>query len=115
MTLVSDIIFSAYRDANGVSINATLSPAEQDQGLKRLQSLVASVFGNEAGENLNDWPLGNYGRDIQAQIDANADWLMWPMINSRLVATAEQARTARLPVSPSDGSRMALIDPYARL
>lgn len=115
MTLVSDIIFSAYRDANSVSINATLSPAEQAQGLSRLQSLVASVFGNEAGENLSDWPLGNYGRNSQSQIDANADWLMRPQINVRLLATAEQARTVTFPVTPSDGSRMALIDPYARL
>ncbi len=116
MTLVSDIILAAYRDSNSVSINAALSPAEQDQGLKRLQSLVASVFGNEAGENLNDWPLGNYGRNPRyAAFDENAEWVRHPQINVRLIATADQARTVYLPAAPSDGSRIALIDPYGRL
>lgn len=115
MTLVSDIIFSAYRDANNVSINATLSPAEQSQGLQRLQSLVASVFGNEAGENLRDWPLGNYGRSSEFQFDASALWVNRPRIQARLLATAEEARTVYLPESPDDGSRIGLIDPYARL
>lgn len=115
MTLVSDIIFSAYRDANNVSINGTLSPAEQAQGLQRLQSLVASIFGNEIGENLNDWPLGNYGLDPQYPIEADAECLVRPQINSRLIATAEEAKTVYLPEWPSDGARMALIDPYARL
>ncbi len=115
MRLVSDIIFSAYRDANSVSINATLSPAEQAQGLSRMQSLVASIFGNEIGENLNDWPLGNYGRDPQYSINLDPEMLVRPRINSRLIATAEEARTVYMPGYPSDGARTALIDPYARL
>lgn len=115
MTLVSDIIFSAYRDANNVSINAALSPAEQSQGLQRLRSLVASVFGNEAGENLRDWPLGNYGRSSEAQFDPNARWVNRPQKNARLIATAEEARTVYLPDCPDDGTRIGVVDPYARL
>lgn len=116
MTSVSDIIFSAYRDANGVSIHATLSAAEQLQGLQRLRSIIASVYGNEAGENLKDWPLGNYGRaSPDYPIDENADWLRRPWINTRMIATAQEARTVYLPGLPQDGARIALIDPYARL
>lgn len=115
MTLVSEIITRAYRETNVISKDAALSPAEQAEGLPRLQTLIASVFGNEIGENLNDWPLGNFGRSQATAGLCDTRGARFPPINSRIIATAEEARTVEFPAFPSDGSRMALIDPYSRL
>lgn len=115
MTLISSIIQQALRETNLIALGASPTAAETAESLIKLQSLVSSALGNEVGENLAPWPLGNYGRTTESQMWISEQMLRFPMINSALVAVNEAAFTAYLPVNPSDGARVQILDPYARL
>jgi hypothetical protein len=114
MTLVSQIISDAYRETNLIAVEKAPSPAQAAEGLRLFQRQMAAIYGNDAGENLNDWPLGNYGRNIQFDIPSTQN-LIYPEINSQILALAETPLTVYLPVEPSNGSRIGLIDPFSRL
>lgn len=114
MTLVSQIITDAYRATNLIAVGKEPNIPQAAEGLRYLERLIGSVYGNEAGEDLKDWPLGNFGRNVNFVIPAPAA-LIYPTINSRLLALSTGALTVYLPVNPSDGSRIAISDPFSRL
>lgn len=115
MTLVSDIIRRAYRENNVIAIGVTPTTEEATEGLEKLVSLVKAIYGNEIGENLNPFPLGNFGRSTQSRIPFSENMLNYPPINATLIVTNELAKTVYMPVNPSDGSRISIIDPMSRL
>lgn len=115
MTLNSSIIQQAFREANLIAVGTSPTTAQQTESLLRLQSLVSSAYSSEAGENLTPWPLGNYSRSNDSKMWIGEQQLRYPAINSTLVVVNEAAITAYLPVNPSDGARIQLIDPYSRL
>lgn len=116
MTLVSSIINDAFRESNILPLGRTPNATQETEALRLLNQLFSTIYGDEAGEMLQDWPLGNFGRESPAydlgwtdrQIDR-------PRINSRLIAVNEEARTVYLSLQPQDGSRMAIADPFGRL
>lgn len=116
MTLVSSIINDAFREGNILPLGKAPNEAQETEALRLLNQLFATIYGDEAGEALQDWPLGNFGREspvydlgwTEQQIDR-------PMLNSRLIAVNEQPKTLYLPLQPQDGSRMAIADPFGRL
>lgn len=111
MTLVSDIIQQAFRDANLIPIGASVTSAESTEGLKRLQVLILSTVGNEAGEKLTAYPIGNNN------VSEPSDWVPDPPsflpLNVRLVCNLAGATTLYLHPKPQDGSRLAVIDASA--
>lgn len=115
MTLVSSILLQAYRESNLVALGtAALSANQEAEALARLNALIASVLGWEAGENLKQWPVGTAGYfDPPASIRRD----VWenPPINSTLVLNLTQAETIYLPKCPSDGARIAVQDLRANL
>lgn len=115
MTTVSDIIQGGYRELNLVGIGKEPTTAQAAEGLTLLNRIYAHVLGGEAGELLHDFPLGNYGRQSMDQEVWDTQWFQNPAPNLRLVATNDDALTVYLPDRPSDGARMGMIDPYARL
>lgn len=115
MTLVSSIIRQGFREGNTIAKGQPLDADEIDEGMTKLQSLVSSAYGNEVGEILFPWPLGNYGRTQDSKMWISEQQLRFPQINSTLVAVNEEAIEVHLPTSPSDGARMQIIDPYGRL
>lgn len=117
MTLVSNLIYYAYREVNLVAVGQSLSTAKMDEGLRLYNELVKFLVGGVAGEYFSDWMLGNYGRDpITIEGDPYPEeHLDRPPINSRMIATQTAAKTVWLPRLPSDGSRMAIADPHSRL
>ena len=58
MTITQQIITDAYRQSNLLSIGESPSLAQQDEGLRYLNRIVKSVFGNEAGDPLEVFPVG---------------------------------------------------------
>lgn len=130
MTQVSSIITDGFREGNLIPVGTNPTTAEQTEALGRLNSFVAGVFGEEMGENLQDWPVplpqrtapiaANYpqlpypmGLDgdlmgVPAPTSLSNNFAFTPPKNSRLVFGG-QACTVYFPEQPDDGSRMAVV------
>lgn len=114
MTLISSIIADAYRESNLIALGRDPTDPQVTEGLRLLNQLFRAVFGDEAGESLQDWPLGNYGREID-DTSLTDRQLAHPFLNRRMLALNEAAITVYLSAKPQDGSRMGIIDPFGRL
>lgn len=112
MTLISTIIRDAYRESNLIAITADPTTAEQTEGLRLLNRLVPSLFGNEAGDPLETVPVGrnNVNVDVEPTLSDNI-----VPLNSRLVLNLTAAKTLYLSPKPQDGSRLAVIDKSGNL
>jgi hypothetical protein len=113
MTLTSAIIKSAYRESNLVAINAAPSSNQITEAVDRLNVVVAGVYGNEVGDPFLDWPVGIEDLIVPTGW-SQAQWI-YPLINTRLIASSDSAQELWLPPNPPPGARVALIDPAARL
>ena len=110
MTSISDILFDAARESNTIAATAVaLSDTRQAEALRRFTSLMASVIGWEAGENLKQWPVGTAGY-VSPPDCLRADVWRYPPVNSMLVLNLAAADTIYLPADPSDGARVAVQD-----
>jgi hypothetical protein len=107
MTLCSEIVRQAYRVNNIVSINASLTANQLSEGMIYLNDVVGTTIGNEVGEKLNDWPIGNLG--VSWPYGWNQVAWQYPRINSRLLYDVDSPQTIYLPFDPSDGSLMAVV------
>lgn len=116
MTLISSIISDAFREGNILPLGRAPSDLQSAEALRLLQGLISSAYGDDAGESLSDWPLGNYGRESPAyDLPLTDDRVRRPGVNQRLIVVNEAALTVWLTPQPQDGSRMAIADPLARL
>lgn len=116
MTLVSQIIEDAFREMNFHGEVNNPTPRQAAEGLRLLNQLFSAIYGDEAGEALRDWPLGNFGRESPAyDLGWTDEQINRPMLNSRMIAVNEQAKTVYLSLQPQDGARMAIADPFGRL
>lgn len=113
MTLVSQIITDAFRQGNLVQTGAAPTADEATEGLRYLNRLVKSVFGNEAGEALIALPIGRH------DIARPAGWPWWNTTpsgdwfvpkNARLMLNLEESTPLYLHPVPDDGTRFAVID-----
>ena len=110
MTLVSDIIQQAYRESNLIALGATVSSNQETEALKRLNVLVLSVLGQEAGVKFTDIPVGDGNVSDAGLAVASWDEDTPLPANSRVVANLEGATTLYLPPNPEDGARLAVTD-----
>lgn len=119
MTLVSDIIRDAYRESNLIAISADPTAAEQDEGLRLLNRLVASVRGNDAGEQLDQVIVGRnnierpQGFPYYDGVPDTTEWLV--PLNSRLVLNLTAPVEVWLDPMPIDGARYAVQDKSGNL
>lgn len=113
MTLVSDIITQAFRDGNLIGVGTTPGTNEEAEGLKRLQVLILSVLGNEGGENLQAFPVGNNNVTNPAAWVPEVATTDFLPLNAMVVANLENAQTLYLHPNPQDGSRLGVIDASA--
>lgn len=114
MTAIAEIIEQAFREGRLVTELQHSTPKQTANAMVSLQQVITNMYGVDAGENLNDWPLGTYGRQNPSTI-GNLWTLNYVPINSRLLATNTEAKTVYLPLSPSAGARIQIVDPFARL
>lgn len=112
-TLVSNIIADAYRESNLIPIGTSPTSAEETEGLRLLNRIFFSVIGNEAGDPLEDLPIGRNnisspgGYPINAWTE-NSQWFV--PLNKRLILNLQDAREVRLHPTPEDGSRFSFRD-----
>lgn len=103
MTLVSEIIKSAYRESNLIPLAATPSANQTTEALNRLNPIILTSVGFEAGDPLTDL---NYGGDF-SQADSFGSWVP---DNMRLVFNLTEAVSIDLDPYPFDGQRLAFVD-----
>lgn len=115
MTDVATIIMDAYRESNIIAAGKSPSSTQTTEALRLFNRIIKAAIGNDAGETLRDWPLGNYGRQSTDRLSLTSLQIANPPINSRLLQTAEEAKTIYLPPKPSDGSRVSIADPHSLL
>ena len=115
MTTLAKIIERGTREINIVAAGKSLPTAQQTEALELLQEIITFVHTDSGGESLRDWPIGDFGRQSMDKLDLTALQLSNPPINSRIIHTAEEAFTVYFPPAPSDGARIGIIDPFARL
>lgn len=113
MTTVSQIITDAYRQSNILAIGASPTTPQQDEALRYLNRIIKSVYGNEAGEKLEAFPIGRNGIDRPSSFPwydqtPDNDWFV-PK-NKQLVLNLTDALTVYLHPMPDDGTRFAIVD-----
>lgn len=114
MTTVSQIITDAFRQSNLLALGVSPTTLQQEEALRYVNRLVKSVFGNEAGDPLNAFPIGRdnierpSGYPWWDNVPSN-DWFV-PK-NIRVIFNLESALgDLYLHPDPDDGSRFAAID-----
>lgn len=115
MTQVATILEKAFFEAGLVTELQNPTPTQINNAMDTLSGIIKFLYGTDVGEMLNPWPLGNYGRAAQSVMTPSGVMLTYPPINSALIAVNETAVTLNLPVQPSPGARMGIIDPFNRL
>lgn len=103
MTLVSQIITDAYRESNLVPLVSTPNTNQVNEALGRLNPLVLSTVGNEAGMDFTDVNVGgNFDQTFTV-----TDWIGDDL---RLILNLTADTTLKLDPYPKDGQRIAVVD-----
>lgn len=113
MTTVRSIIADAYQESRLIPLSATPEADEHEKGMKRLKTIIRSLFGHEMGENLQDVEFGSNGVTLaHTNHEDRTDEIVQTFlpINVRLIANLAADYTVYLPPSPADGCRIAVID-----
>jgi hypothetical protein len=115
MTTLQSIIAQGYRELNLTAVGKAPSASQEAEGLLLLLNIIETTITGDSGEVMSDWPLGNFDRqDIDRLPFIERDFAN-PGINRRLIAVQDAAMTVYLPPRPSDGSLIAIVDPFLRL
>lgn len=113
MTTVSQIITDAYRQSNVLPIGSTPTTDQQTEALRFINRIVKSTIGNEAGDQLEAFPIGRH------DISRPAGYPWWNTVpdnnwfvpkNYRLIFNIEEPVPIYLHPDPDDGSRFGVID-----
>jgi hypothetical protein len=113
VTTVAQIIDDAFRASNLVAVGASPNTNQQAEALRYLSRIVKSVFGNEAGEEFMNLPIGRTGIERPAGYPwygDNPDGEWYIPENTRLMVNLEASTELFLHPAPDDGSRFAVID-----
>jgi len=113
MTTVTQIITDAYRQSNLLAINSSPTDPQLAEGLRYYNRIVNSVLGNEAGENLQPFPIGrnNISRPSGypwAGTTPSFDWFV--PLNTRLMFNLTESADIYLSPVPEDGARLGVCD-----
>lgn len=103
MALVSDIITDAYRETNLIPMGSTPNSNQITEALNRLNPLVLSTVGFEAGEDLEDLNVGG-SYDQSSLINT------WLPDNTRLLLNLTEPVSYDLDPYPYEGQRLAFVD-----
>lgn len=119
MTTATDLIQQALREGNLIPVGTTPTAVQLTEGLGRLNNILDSLFGNEIGEPLFEWPV----LPPQRTAPVAARWPVYPGVtpqeqrlenawpyppgNVRLMASNTTPQTVYLQDWPNDGARVA--------
>lgn len=103
MTLVSSIITDAYREGNIIPLVSTPNANQITEALRRLNTIVLSTIGNEAGDDLIDFNIGG------TYTEENC-FTSWIPHNANLMFNLTSAREYNLDPYPNEGQRFGVND-----
>lgn len=112
-TPVLSIITSALRETNLIPLGTTPSYDQIAEAFALLSNITASVLGNEMGENLNPFPLG---QDNIVSPKGYPWWNnslpgdMFVQTNLRIMCNLTGEGFVNLHPRPHDGARMGMVD-----
>ncbi len=113
MTTIASIINSGLRETNLIPLDVAPSANQVTEAFNLLSTIVAGVLGNEAGENLNPFPLG------QDNISAPTGYPWWDNnlpgnifihSNTRIMCNLTGPGFVKFDPAPHDGARMGVVD-----
>lgn len=113
MTTVASIIQSALRETNLIPVGVAPTTAQLTEGFGLLSTIISGALGNDAGENLNPFPLG------QNAINSPRGFPWWNNelpgnvflpTNVRIMCNMTGDGTVNLHPRPHDGARMGIVD-----
>jgi hypothetical protein len=116
MTICSEIVQQAFRETNLIPIGTDPTTDEQAEGMKSLQGLAASIYGNEMGELLKLFPLGQNNISVPSGYPWGNGYppqQWWVPLNVRVVCNLTAPVTdppVYLNPAPQDGTRMGVVD-----
>lgn len=110
MTLVASIIQQSLRETNIIPNNANPNPNEALEAVARLQTLVLSVLGNEAGYVLEDWNVVSATNILKPSSFVQNPTGFTVAAQSRLICNLAAATTLLLDPQPQDGQRFSVVD-----
>jgi len=112
-TPILNIISDALRETNLIPLGVAPNTDQQNEAFSKLQSIVSSVLGNEMGENLIPFALG------QDNITSPKGYPWWNnslpgnlfvQTNLRIMCNLTGAGYINLHPKPHDGARMGIVD-----
>ena len=112
-TPIINIITDALRETNLIPLGSAPTTVQQTEAFSKLQSIVSSVLGNEVGENLNPFPLG------QDNITSPKGYPWWNNslpgnlfvpTNIRIMCNLTAEGFVNFHPKPHDGARMGIVD-----
>lgn len=103
MTLASSIITDAYRESNLIPMGNASNTNQTTEALGRLNTIVISTIGNEAGDALDDLNIGGNYDQSSICTDFIPD-------NARLVLNLSSPKTLKLDPYPFEGQRLSFVD-----
>jgi hypothetical protein len=113
MTTLRDIISYAFREAGITAVGETPDADQNAEGLKLLNNVITSLYGNEFGEEMQTVNYGSSGLTnayAVAEDDSGNISSVYLPENTRLVFNIGAAATIFLPPNPRDGARFAIND-----
>lgn len=116
MTSLRQIVTDSLRESGLIPIGTSPEADEFEEGLRRLQSIIKSLYGGLAGENFQTLSYGSAGLDNSwARAEDQSVYIQNAYIppNTRLVCNIDAATTLFLAPNPQDGARFAIKDNLA--
>ncbi len=113
MATLRKIITDAYRESGIIQKGSQPDADQMQEGLDKLLTIVASVFGEEVGSLFQDINYGDDGVGGAYSIDSNREVFIdnsYARASYRLLVNSQSAKTVYLDPSPYDGARFAVID-----
>jgi len=110
MTQALSIITDSLRETNLIAINANPTPSETAEALERLQAVVLSSIGNEAGYIMEDWSVSDTDiiRPSGYELPSLVNYTVAPQ--SRLICNLGADLSLDLDPLPQDGQRFSVVD-----
>lgn len=108
MTLVSTIITDAYRESNLIPLTSTPNANQITEALRRLNTILISSVGNEAGDGLTEY-------NIEGSFTEESLSTPWIPDNARFMLNNTSAKTYKLDPYPQEGQRFSIVDVLGNL
>lgn len=112
-TIARSIIADALRESGILALGETVSAESEAEALTRLNVIIRSLLGNEAGEELLPVSFGTYNLSNsfgKAKDQSSIILSTYLPSNTRLYVNKNTVQTIFLDPNPADGSRVSIID-----